>query len=77
MLLAIHMLNKVMVGIPMVRAKPEDYRANKVRPKVCVIVWTRLNIPTKKDAVKTFKLQHQMERLDRPNVQHQLEGYTR
>ena len=68
MLLAIHMLNKVMVGIPMVRAKPEDYRANKVRPKVCVIVWTRLNIPTKKDIVDRLGLQHESGRSNRTNV---------
>ncbi len=37
----IHMLDKVVVTTPVVRAKPEDGVIKRARLKGCAMVWTR------------------------------------
>ena len=71
-MLNIHMLDKVMKTISIVRAKPVGYGANKARQKVCAIVWIRLNKLTKEETVDKPELQYQQGRSDRPKVEHQL-----
>ena len=53
-------------------AKPEDYAMKRSRSKGYVMVWTRPNKQTKKDALNKPRRQHQLGRLYRPKIELQL-----
>ncbi len=57
-MLVIHMLDKMVVTTPIVRAKPKDEVMKRAWSKGCAMVWTRPHKQMKKNAVDEPQWQH-------------------